>query len=143
MISKNLVQTSCLQSCQTAISTNSQNFIELFPSVQSSPEMKVLSVLVKISLKAKFLPLPQCATLDENQGCLKQFVNDCRNNESEVPSRKKTMFLGSFTTKVSLRPAIFMEVFSNKNEIYVKSLCPSTITYMISRLLSRLLSRSI
>ena len=42
------------------------------------PEMKVLSVLVKLFWKSEIELFPKCDISQENQSFLKYFVNDCR-----------------------------------------------------------------
>ena len=61
------------------ISGKSQNLIELLPSVFFSPppEMKILSLLIKISWKTKIELSCSALFYMKTRVCLKYFVKDC------------------------------------------------------------------
>ena len=52
--------------------------LQLLPSCRPPSEIKISTVLVKISWKAEIELSPQCAISYETRVCLKYLMNDCR-----------------------------------------------------------------
>ena len=77
-----------------------------------SPEMKVLSVLVKLFWKSEIELFPKCDIWQENQSFLKYFVNDCR-------SQTKTKTFPRLTIKHTLTR------FTKRTMIYLGT-CPKS-----------------